>query len=125
MVAQAFELSERHQIPVMLRPTVRVCHSEQSIECKPVDAPLRSADFEKNPRRWAATPRARMALHQQLNQKLAAIEKEFETWPGNHAFFPTGSTTQRAPLGIVAAGVSYAYSTICSLPWAWPISCRS
>ncbi|MCK9382661.1 MAG: FAD-dependent oxidoreductase [Sulfuritalea sp.] len=109
MVAQAFALSERHQLPVMLRPTVRVCHSEQSIECKPVDAPFREADFEKNPRRWAATPRARMALHQQLNQKLAAIEKEFETWPGNHAFFPTGSTTQRAPLGIVAAGVSYAY----------------
>ena len=109
MVAQAFELSERHQIPVMLRPTVRVCHSEQSIECKPVDAPLRNADFVKNPRRWAATPRARMALHQQLNQKLAAIEKEFETWPGNHAFFPAGSKAQRAPLGIVASGVSYAY----------------
>lgn len=109
MVAQAFELSERHQIAVMLRPTVRVCHSEQSIECKPVHAPGRNAEFEKNPRRWAATPRARMALHQQLNQKLAAIEKEFETWPGNRAFFPTGSTTQRAPLGIVAAGVSYAY----------------
>lgn len=109
MVALAFELSERHQMPVLLRPTVRVCHSEQSIECKPVDVPIRSADFEKNPRRWAATPRARMQLHQQLNQKLAAIEKEFEAWPANHAFFPTGSRTQRAPLGIVAAGVSYAY----------------
>ena len=109
MVALAFELSERHQIPVMLRPTVRVCHSEQSIECKPVDAPFRPAAFEKNPRRWAATPRARMALHQELNRKLAAIEKEFETWPGNHAFLPDRSTQQRAPLGIVAAGVSYAY----------------
>ena len=109
MVALAFELSERHQIPVMLRPTVRICHSEQSIECKPIDAPLRSAKFEKNPKRWAATPRARMGLHQQLNQKLAAIEKEFATWPGNHAFFPTDMTSPRAPLGIVAAGVSHAY----------------
>ena len=109
MVAPAFELSERHQIPVLLRPTVRVCHSEQSVECRPVNAPVRTANFEKNPRRWAATPRARMELHQQLNQKLAAIEKEFETWPGNHAFFPVNLTRQRAPLGIVAAGVSYAY----------------
>ncbi len=109
MVARAFELSERHQMPVLLRPTVRVCHSEQSIECRPVNAPIRTADFEKNPRRWAATPRARMDLHRQLNQKLAAIEKEFETWPGNHAYFPVNSTKQRAPLGIVAAGVSYAY----------------
>jgi indolepyruvate ferredoxin oxidoreductase alpha subunit len=109
MVALAFELSERHQIPVMLRPTVRVCHSEQSIECKPVNAPFRSAGFEKDPRRWAATPRARMQLHRELNQKLAAIEKEFETWQGNHAFFPRDLTGQRAPLGIVASGVSYAY----------------
>ena len=109
MVALAFELSERHQIPVMLRPTVRVCHTEQSIECKPVQGPFRSAGFEKNPRRWAATPRARRQLHVQLNQKLAAIEKEFETWPGNHAFFPPGLAQPLAPLGIVAAGISYAY----------------
>ncbi len=109
MVAQAFELSERHQVPVMLRPTVRICHSEQSVECRPVPAPSRLADFRKNPGRWAATPRARLQLHQQLNRKLAAIEKEFETWPGNHAFFPAGATQQRAPLGIVAAGVSHAY----------------
>ncbi len=109
MVALAFELSERHQIPVLLRPTVRVCHSEQSIECKPLQESARTAAFEKNPQRWAATPRARMQLHQQLNMKLAAIEKEFENWPGNHAFFPLGSNRQRAPLGIVVAGVSYAY----------------
>ena len=73
MVARAFELSERHQVPVLLRPTVRVCHSEQSIACGPVVAPLRPADFQKNPRRWAATPAARMQLHRELNLKLAAI----------------------------------------------------
>lgn len=109
MVALAFELSERHQIPVLLRPSVRVCHSEQLIECKPANAPFRSADFEKDPQRWAATPHARMHLHQQLNEKLAAIEAEFETWPGNQAFFPPGSAQQRASLGIVVAGVSYGY----------------
>ncbi|MCM2290540.1 MAG: indolepyruvate ferredoxin oxidoreductase subunit alpha, partial [Sulfuritalea sp.] len=108
MVALGFALSERHQLPVMLRPTVRICHSEQSIECMTPDAPSRIAAFEKNPRRWAATPRARALQHKQLNQKLAAIEQEFETFPGNHAFFPPG-LAPRAPLGIVAAGVSYAY----------------
>ncbi len=108
MVALGFALSERHQLPVMLRPTVRICHSEQSIECMMPDAPSRVAAFEKNPRRWAATPRARALQHQQLNQKLAAIEQEFESFPGNHAFFPPG-LAPRAPLGIVAAGVSYAY----------------
>lgn len=109
MVAMAFELSERHQIPVLLRPTVRICHSEQSIDCQPLQAPGRSANFIKDPSRWAATPRARLQMHRQLNEKLAAIEKEFETWPGNQAFFPATAGAERAPLGIVAAGVSYAY----------------
>ncbi|TSA06030.1 MAG: FAD-binding protein [Comamonadaceae bacterium] len=109
MVSLAFELSERHQIPVLLRPTVRVCHSDQAIECGPVQTAGRDADFEKNPQRWAAAPRARLQLHKELNEKLTAIEKEFESWPGNQAFFPAGSGLPRAPLGIVAAGVSYAY----------------
>ncbi len=109
MVAQAFELSERYQIPVLLRPTVRVCHSEQLIACKPVTAPLRTASFAKDPRRWAATPRARMELHRQLVEKLAAIEKEFETWPGNHVRFAGEGSSQRAPLGVVVAGVCCGY----------------
>ena len=106
MVARAFELSERHQVPVLLRPTVRVCHSEQSIACGPVVAPLRPADFQKNPRRWAATPAARMQLHRELNLKLAAIEDEFAAWPGNFAI-PARDAAGPAPLGIVAAGVCF------------------
>jgi len=105
MAAPAFDLSERHQLPVMLRSTTRVCHAKQAIACAPVAAAYRPANFVKNPRRWAATPRARNQLHQLLNQKLAAIEAEFESWPGNHASFVA---TGRAPLGIVACGVSYA-----------------
>jgi len=101
----AFELSERHQIPVMLRPTTRVCHAKQAIACGPVAAAYHPANFVKNPRRWAATPRARNQLHQLLNQKLAAIEKEFESWPANQASF---IDADQAPLGIVACGVSYA-----------------
>ncbi len=109
MVAHAFALSERHQIPVLLRPTVRVCHSEQAIDCRPVDAPLRPADFRKNPQRWAATPRARMQLHRQLNEKLAAIEDEFATWPGNRACYPQPAVQTPYPLGIVACGVCHAH----------------
>jgi len=109
MVAMAFDLSERHQIPVLLRPTVRICHSDQSIDCLPLQAAGRSANFVKDPDRWAATPRARLQMHQQLNEKLAAIETEFNRWPGNQAFYPASAESKRAPLGIVASGVSYAY----------------
>src|SRR3989304_1756305 len=32
MIKDAFELSERHRIPVILRPTTRVCHAVQTVD---------------------------------------------------------------------------------------------
>ncbi|WP_025322224.1 FAD-dependent oxidoreductase [Deferrisoma camini] len=105
LCARAFELSERHEIPVILRPTLRICHSSQRIACGPVTGPGQEARFDKNPRRWAATPRARFELHRLLNQKLAAIADEAASWPENRLHLPEGT----APLGIVASGIAYAY----------------
>ncbi len=105
LCARAFDLSERHQVPVILRPTLRICHARQSVACGPVAPGPRAARFERNPRRWAATPRARLELHKGLNDKLAAIAEEFSGWPENR--LRAGS--DRHALGVVASGVSYAY----------------
>ncbi len=105
LCARAFDLSERYQVPVILRPTLRICHARQSVSCGPVRAGRRTARFEKNPRRWAATPRARLELHKKLNEKLEAIGREFAEWPENQLLLPA----DRHALGIVACGVSYAY----------------
>jgi len=78
MVCEAFELSERHGIPVLLRPTTRVCHARQPVSCNPIPVARRPAKFQKNPGRWAATPRFRFKLHGELNLKLDAIGAEFE-----------------------------------------------
>ena len=128
MVARALRaLLSVIKSPVLLRPTVRVCHSEQLIDCKP--GGLRRFGLQilrKMPRRWAATPRARMQLHQQLVEKLAAIEKEFETWPGSDPSFPTNGSLQRAPLGIVHRPASATLiSTISYIPSTWPTGFRS
>ncbi|MHB8829563.1 MAG: FAD-dependent oxidoreductase [Syntrophales bacterium] len=109
----AFTLSERYQIPVILRPTMRVCHSRQQIFCGPVKSQFPKASFEKNPGRWAATPKARLKLHHLLNQKLAEIEKEFATWDANKIILPEAANGKILPLGIVACGVSYSY--LCDL----------
>ncbi len=106
LCARAFELSERHEIPVILRPTLRICHSSQRIACGPVEGPRRRARFEKNPRRWAATPRARFELHRLLNEKLDAIAREVASWPENRLGLPPG----RHPLVIVAGGIAYGYA---------------
>ncbi len=81
MVAKAYKLSEAFEIPVMLRPTTRVCHSRQDIMPGGIQPAERSAEFEKNPARWAATPRFRYHLHRQLEEKLAAIAAFRKTAP--------------------------------------------
>ncbi len=78
MVRAAFALSEKYRVPVILRPAMRVSHARQNITLDEVDATPRPANFKKDPNRWAATPRYRLMLHRELNEKLAKIEEEFE-----------------------------------------------
>jgi indolepyruvate ferredoxin oxidoreductase, alpha subunit len=102
MVLFAFELSERHRIPVMLRPTTRVCHARQIVRPGPLPKLLRKARFDKDPKRWAATPRFRLELHRELNAKLDAIRDEFEKSP------LCAEDEREGPLGIIASGIAWA-----------------
>ena len=102
MVKAAFELSERHRLPVILRPAIRVSHARQNVEFMPVPELERPAQFDKDPGRWAATPRFRLQLHKELNEKLKSIQEEFEASHLN-ASIPGGD----GRLGFVAAGNSY------------------
>nr|WP_304441139.1 thiamine pyrophosphate-dependent enzyme [Geobacter sp. DSM 9736] len=77
----AFELSEIFRVPVMLRPTTRVCHACQDIAPAPVTKLDRKANFIKDPSRWAATPKFRYRLHLELNEKLAKIAAYGPTAP--------------------------------------------
>ncbi len=81
MVSLAYELSEEFQVPVMLRPTTRVCHACQDIQPAPVKKLGRTADFRKDPSRWAATPNFRYRLHLELNEKLARMAAYGPTAP--------------------------------------------
>ncbi len=110
MAKYAFELSERFEIPVLLRPTLRICHARQTIKFDPPRREDRTAAFEKNPHRWAATPRYRYTLHRDLSRKLAAIKKEYETSRFNFSILagaPLRPSSKPFPLGIIAGGIVY------------------
>lgn len=102
MAKEGIELSERHRIPVLLRPTTRVCHARQPVPVGAIDHAKRAARFVKDPTRWAATPRYRLPLHAELNAKLEAIRAEFEVSPLNT------EDTRPGPLGIITGGVTAA-----------------
>lgn len=102
MVKAAFDLSERHRLPVILRPALRVSHARQNVDFLPVERLERPAQFEKDPGRWAATPRFRLQLHKELNDKLKSIQEEFETSELNELL-----PGEDPRLGFLAGGASY------------------
>ena len=104
MVGIAYEISESFKTPVMVRPTTRVCHSRQDIALGAIPEHKRQAKFEKNPARWAATPKFRLQLHRELEEKLAAVAKYRPTAPKK--------LNRKAKSGkaIIASGVAAAHT---------------
>ena len=76
MTCRAFDLSEKYQVPVLLRPCLRVCHARQNVRLTPPPPVADAGPFEKNWTRWAAIPKFRLALHGELNEKLNRISSE-------------------------------------------------
>ncbi len=106
MARLAMQLSERYQVPVILRPGIRVCHARQNIGFGALKSVPQKASFGKDPARWAATPKFRLELHGRLNEKLDQISAHFDTLA--HHNFHTLAPGRSYPLGIIAGGVPYA-----------------
>ena len=104
MVQLGFQVSEEFEIPVMIRPTTRVCHSRQGVAMGEIPAPSIPTGFLKDPQRWAATPRYRLVLHKQLNGKIDAIAEKY----GEKAFSKMlgGKSAYRC---ILSSGVALAH----------------
>ena len=105
MVGEAFAVSEQLGLPVMLRPTTRLCHALQSMVLAPqaADQPVPDVRFRKDPVHWTATPKLRYRLHQELVEKLRAVERAFDGSPLNQ-ILSEGST---AKVGLIASGVAF------------------
>jgi indolepyruvate ferredoxin oxidoreductase alpha subunit len=104
MVKAAFELSEEFQIPVLLRPTIRVSHGKQSVKLASPEILDRPANFVKDPARWAATPRFRLVLHTKLNETLSKIQKKFEK---DTRWNPEIESPIDSSLGIITCSASF------------------
>ncbi len=105
MVRTALELSEEYELPVMLRPTTRVCHARQNVALDAPEKLDRPAHFEKNIRRWCATPQFLRELHRDLNGKIERIASELEFYP---ALTPGDGSHPGTCL--IASGVAFAHT---------------
>lgn len=103
MIEPAYQLSEKYEMNVVLRPTTRICHSRQNVSLNEPVVMDRQADFVPDPSRWIATPAFLPALHRKLNVNLESISKEQEWQPKR-----TNGNGSRARVALVASGIAYA-----------------
>lgn len=102
MVQEAFDFSEKHGTPVILRSTTRVCHSCASIDVpEPKEAPA-VPGFEKDPSKWVIFPKLSFMSKQRLFAAEAELGTEFSKY-GRNEIFGGGKK------GIACGGICFAY----------------
>ncbi|MDT8378624.1 MAG: thiamine pyrophosphate-dependent enzyme [Desulfotignum sp.] len=103
MIQTAFEISEQFQVPVLVRPAIRICHARQNISYGGLKNNDTKASFKREPTRWASTPKFRFLQHKALNEKHVLIAEKFAALaPYNQHNLQPGQVYM---LGIVTGGV--------------------
>ena len=97
----AIEISERWQIPVLLRMTTRVCHSCTAVRPRGEAAPPPEPHFERDVAHRVMIPAYARPAHRRLREKLAAIARWNDTEGPNWTIEGTGGR------GIITSGISY------------------
>lgn len=104
MIGEAFEFSEKHQTPVLFRPTTRVCHACASIELLPDAEGMDPEGFIKDTMRWVIFPRTSYLNHVRIEKRNAELSETLSGYKRNFIEKGTGKK------GIVTGGISYAYT---------------
>jgi indolepyruvate ferredoxin oxidoreductase alpha subunit len=103
MTRYAFEFSEATRLPVIMRPTTRVCHSSGLVELGVLPAQKREIRFRKAPDRYVPIPinarRMRVELTERWQSAQALLQKS--------DFFPRRGKGRR---GIIASGIAHTYA---------------
>ena len=66
MIQEAFEVSEKYNTPVLLRPTTRVDHAYESMELPELSECRTPGVFEKDTQRWVIFPRTSYNNHKRI-----------------------------------------------------------
>lgn len=106
MVSEAFELSEKHGTPVILRSTTRVCHGCATVNVQEHHEPRKAEGFVKDTQRWVIFPRTSFLNHKKIEARNPVIGKEFCSSPFNSVEHAGAGRR-----GIATHGINYAYTS--------------
>ena len=104
MTREAFKISERLQLPVIVRLTTRVAHGKGRVKIRKIVKGYRIADFDKDASRWVMVPSNAIKRHSVLKEKLHEA-----TDLVNCSNFNVIEDNAKE-IGIVGSGIGYYYA---------------
>ena len=102
-VKYAFELSEKYDIPVLLRVTTRICHSKSLVSIgNRQDVGVK--EYKKDVKKYCMIPAFGRERHRIVEQKLAQLREYSNESPLNQIEWGDKK------VGIIASGISYQHA---------------
>jgi len=102
MMRDAFALSHELELPVLFRPTTRICHSKSDVELGAIRQVSHKGEFQKDPKQYVVIPAHTRVLHKKLNEKQPLVKKRLVEL-GYNRFEIQGKKA------VIASGVGAAY----------------
>jgi indolepyruvate ferredoxin oxidoreductase alpha subunit len=102
MAADAFEISEKLEEPVILRTTTRINHSSGIVHLGPIRARITTGDFKKDPLNLVTVPAVSRNLHVKLLKNYDRARQLSETSEHN-------VVEGDGNWGVICSGVAYNY----------------
>jgi len=103
-VAYAFELSEKYDLPVMLRLTTRLAHSKTVVDVQEEALEIAQRAFRRDIKKYVMMPLYAIPRHRALLERLAGVQEESERSPVQNI------EMQDSELGVITSGVAYQYA---------------
>ena len=104
MTRGAFEISEKLQLPVIVRLTTRVAHGKARAMLREIQKITRKAEFDKNGARWVMVPSNAIRQHRILQRKLVEAKKLVDDSKFNFI------EDNGKKVGIIGSGIGYYYA---------------
>ena len=100
----AFELSERFDVPMLLRMTTRICHSKGLVSLEErEDVPVKT--YRRDIKKFALLPSTARIRHVAHEELLAEMEVYANDCPLNYAEYNPDTT-----IGVITSGISYQFA---------------
>ena len=107
MMADAFDYSERQQLPVLMRVTTRMAHSRAVVVVKDEARAENDKNYDAAAANWVLLPANARRRNDKVTAQQVQLEADAVSSTYNKLILPASGSG--CPLGIIASGIAYNY----------------